>query len=219
MKNKFQTIESWIPLILEAIKKEIRTDHLASSPAFVRAHFGHRPLNRITTEELFAAYTKELLAGNEDLGDWVVNRWVFKHGDIYQHFAERLSEVHPDFGSIESLDLAQSEKVLQGAPEAFGALPVYLFCFLNGVVFPQEVFSRLEQAAIKEESAKKEIQKKEEEQKNFEEILTRKERELLSAHKKYEEKIAGVMKKYTVDTEGLKKQIRSLQQQLHKLKV
>jgi hypothetical protein len=218
MKNKFQTIQPWISFILDTIKKEIRMDHLASSPAFARTHFGNRPLNRLTAEEIFAVYEKELLAGNQDLAEWVVNRWVFKHGDIYKHFAEKLSRIHPDFSAIESLDLIQSEQVLEGAPESFGFLPVYLFSFLNGVVFPEEIFTRLHHAATREESQKK-IEKKEEgERQSLAEAIARQQRELFSMQQKYENKVAGLMKKYTVDVEALKKQVRSLQHQLHAVK-
>jgi len=218
MKNKFQTIQPWIPNILDAIKKEIRTDHLAASPSFARAHFGNRPLNRLTSEEIFSVYEKELLSGNEDLADWVINRWVFKHGDIYQYFVERLSRINPDFASIETLDLEQSEEVLKGAPESFGFLSVYLFSWLNGVVFPEEVFTRLQQAAQKEEDQKKIMQKEESERKSLEETIAHQQRELFSMQQKYEAKVAGVMKKYTVDVEALKKQVRSLQRQLNEAK-
>jgi hypothetical protein len=218
MKNKFQTIQIWIPAILSEIKKEIRTEHLASSPTFMRTHFGHRPLNRITNEEIFTIYEKELLTGSPDLEDWVINRWVFKHGDVYQHFAERLSQIHPDFGSITSLDLSQSEKILEGASQAFGALPVYLFAYLNGVVFPEAVFEKLKIAAEKEETSKKLENQQREEQKNLLEAVEQAKKDIFTLHQKYENKMAGLLKKYATDTEGLKKQIRSLQQQLHHLK-
>lgn len=218
MNNKFETIQPWISSILHTIKKEIRTDHLPSSPSFVRAHFSNRPLNRVSFEEIFTVYERELVAGNEDLGDWVVNRWVFKHGDIYSHFAERLGQIQPDFSAITSLDLSQSEKVLEGAPEAFGFLAVYLFSMLNGVVFPQEIFHRLESAAKKEEADKEKRRVQEEEHQNLAEIAARREKELASLQQKYESKVAGIMKKYTVDVEALKTQIRSLQRQLNALK-
>jgi hypothetical protein len=218
MENKFQSIQIWIPSILGAIKKEIRTDHLASSPAFARAHFGNRPLNRLTTEEIFKVYEKELLAGQEDLSEWVVNRWVFKHGDIYQHFAERLGEIQPDFGNIERLDEGQSEQILAGAPEAFGALQVYLFSYLNGVVFPEKVFAHLRALAEKEERERQVKLQQEEESQSMAEALESAKRECLLLQQKYEAKMAGLMKKYTTDVEALKKQIRSLQQQLHAAK-
>lgn len=218
MKSKFETVQPWISFILSTIKKEIRMEHLPSNPAFIRAHFGNRPFNRITIEEIFAAYEKELLSGNEDLSDWVINRWVFKNGDIYQHFAERLSQINPDFGAIEVLDVSQSEKVLEGAPESFGFLSVYLFSILNGVVFPEEVFRVLENEAKKEEADKKNSQKQELENRNLADTVARAQRELISLQQKYESKMAGLMKKYTVDVEALKKQIRSLQHQLNALK-
>src|SRR5437773_214477 len=103
MKNQFESIQPWIPSVLEAIKKEIKFDQLPSNPAFIRAHVGNRPLNRLKTEEIFTAYENDLLAGDAPLAEWVVNRWVFRHGDIYSHFAERLGTISQDYAAIESL--------------------------------------------------------------------------------------------------------------------
>src|SRR3990167_9681675 len=143
MKNQFESIQSWIPFILETIKKEIKHEHLPASPVFVRTHFGNRPLNRLKIEEIFTAYEKDLLAGDESLAEWVVNRWVFRHGDIYSHFAERLGEISDDYSTLESLTEAQSEQVLKGAKDRFNAADIYLFSLLNAVVFPESIFARL----------------------------------------------------------------------------
>ena len=60
-ENQFQTLQKWIHEILNAIKKDIKTDHLRADPVFYRTYFGNRPQNRLTAEEIFAAYEKELL--------------------------------------------------------------------------------------------------------------------------------------------------------------
>ena len=143
----FQTVEPWIFQILGEIKKDIKTEHLGSDPVFYRMYFGNRPQNRLTAEEIFEGYAKELLKGNEELSEWVVNRWVFKHGDLYRHFADGLSEVNPEFGAIKELSAEESEEILEGAGEVFGAVDVYLFSVLNGVVFPKAVLERLRRAA------------------------------------------------------------------------
>src|SRR3990167_3175904 len=109
MQKQFETIRPWIPAVLAAIKKEIKGDHLPSNPLFTRTHFGNRPLHRLTTEEIFAAYEKTLLAGDADLGEWVVTCWVFKHGEVYSHFAEALSQVTEDYSTLTSLTEQQSE--------------------------------------------------------------------------------------------------------------
>ena len=209
MQNKFETIQPWVEKVLSAIKHDIKTDHLPGSPQFVKTHFGNRPVNRVTMEEIFKAYEKDLMAGDADLEEWVVNHWVFKHGDIYSHFEERLTEISEDFGSIEKLTQEESDKILEGAVEKFGAVPCYLFSVLNGVVFPEAVLKGLRELAEKEEAEKKaeKVQVKEQTAEDFA-------KEIARLHKKHEEKVAGVMKKYTTEVEALKKQIRSLQKQL-----
>lgn len=214
MKNKFETIKPWISHVLVAIKKDIKTDHLPASPVFTRTHFGSRPLNRLTQDEIFAAYEKDLLAGDADLAEWVVNHWVFKHGEIYTHFAERLSEVAEDFSQIEHLTEEQSEKILSGAVETFGALPTYLFSILNGVVFPESIFLKLRNQAEKQETEKGAEMQLLEERQSLEQLRERYTRDIARLNEKYESKVAGVLKKYTTEVEALKKQIRSLQKQL-----
>lgn len=215
MKNQFEIIRPWIPVVLAEIKKDIKVDHLPKSPIFVKTHFGNRPLNRVTIEELFTAYQKDLLAGDADLAEWVINRWVFKHGDIYTHFAERLQQISENFSELESLTEAQSEKILDGAVEQFGTLSVYLFAVLNGVVFSDAVFARLRAAAEKEEIAKHEEEQRTQAWKSLEAAQEQYQRNLTRLQEKYDAKIAGVMKKYATDTEALKKQIRALQKQLN----
>lgn len=217
MKHIFTSIQPWICRVLETIKKDIKTELLPSDPTFYRSHFGNRPQNRLTTEEIFAVYEKELLSGNESLGEWVINRWVFKNGDIYQHFAEKLSQIQEDFAQIEALDEPQSQAILKGAVEAYGALNTYLFSVLNGVVFPQIVLERLKKDAEKEsvEQAAKETSAQEKQ--TLEQILGRHQREVARLQEKYESRLAGVQKKYATDVEALKKQVRSLQQKLNVL--
>jgi DNA repair exonuclease SbcCD ATPase subunit len=214
MTNPFEMIQPWIPTVLEAIKKEIKLEHLPVSGAFVKAHFGHRPLNRLKIEEIFLAYEKALLEGDSSLAEWIINRWVFRHGDIYSHFADRLSAIHVDFAHLKGLTDEQSERVLQGSVERFGALLVYLFSVLNGVVFSESVFVRLRQAAEEEEAARKKEEAQSMGQKTLEQEVARYQREIARWQEKYESKVAGMTKKYTTDIEALKKQIRSLQQKI-----
>ena len=215
MTTKFHTLQPWLEDILGAIKKDIKTDYLPAFPALHRAHFGNRPLNRLASEEILTAFSKELLQGNEDLAEWVVNRWVFKHGEVYNHFAERLAPINTDFDSIQELTQEQSEKVLAGSVEAFGAKKVYFFSLLNGVVFPPAVLEKLRKAAEAEAASQKTEQQTESEQLERVQLIARHEREIARLTDKYEQKLAGVLKKYAADTEALKKQVRALQQKLN----
>ncbi|MDE3048030.1 MAG: hypothetical protein KGI83_06750, partial [Verrucomicrobiota bacterium] len=171
------------------------------------AYFGNRPQNRLTTEEIFDAYEKELTRGNQEIAEWVVNRWVFKHGDLYQVFAERLSRINPEFSEIQTLTSEQSQEILKGTVERFGAIPVFLFVILNGVVFPESVRMDLlkmaESAKIEQEQQGAEADERE----SLEKLLAAKERDIARLH----DKLLGVQKKYERDTEALKKQIKALQ--------
>ncbi len=215
MKNKFYTLQPWIPQILSSIKKDIKTDHLPASPQFARAHFGNRPLNRLTTDEIFSAYEKDLLKGEDaDLEEWVINHWVFQHGDIYDYFADALGSITTDYEELKNLTDDQSGPIMKEAAAKFGALPTYLFSVLNGVVFSEAIFENLRKMAQSEESQNREAEKRLEEAKTIDEMKERHERELGRLTEKYQGKIAGVMKKYTTEVEALKNQIRSLQKQL-----
>lgn len=211
MTTIFQTLQPWLPQIIHAIKKEIKTEHLAKSPAFYKAHFGNRPLNRLTNEEIASIYEKELLKPDQELSDWVINRWVFRHGDIYNHFADRLALIHPNFYEIKNLDDSQSEKVLFGAPEKFGSLAVYLFVVLNGVVLAPSTLETLRLRAESEEKNREATKSASIRQASLEETIENQKNEIIRLEKKYEEKLAGVMRKHSTDVEALKKQIRALQ--------
>ncbi|MBU6383837.1 MAG: hypothetical protein KGR16_05935 [Verrucomicrobia bacterium] len=207
MENQFLPLKNWMHVVLNAIKKDIKSEHLGSDPEFYRAYFGNRPQNRLTTEEIFDAYEKELTRGNQEIAEWVVNRWVFKHGDLYQVFAERLSRINPEFSEIQTLTSEQSQEILKGTVERFGAIPVFLFVILNGVVFPESVRMDLlkmaESAKIEQEQQGAEADERE----SLEKLLAAKERDIARLH----DKLLGVQKKYERDTEALKKQIKALQ--------
>ncbi|MGB7978439.1 MAG: hypothetical protein WCF19_04680 [Chlamydiales bacterium] len=211
MDNQFQALQNWTFEVLSAIKKDIKSDRLHTDPIFYRANFGNRPQNRLTAEEIFAAYEKELLKGNNELAEWVVSRWIFKHGDLYNHFAERLSEVNPDFNEIKQLTEEESRRILDGAAESFGAIPTFIFSLLNGVVFPQSILDELQKGAEAERALLERRAESNIEQQSLEKVIASHQREV----GRLNDKILGVQKKYERDTEALKKQIKGLQQKLN----
>ncbi|HEY4255008.1 MAG TPA: hypothetical protein VGM34_01510 [Chlamydiales bacterium] len=214
MDTMFQRLRPWLNEITASIRKDIKTDFLPGSHAFYRTYFGNRPQSRVSFEEIQEAFAKELLAGNEEMAEWVVNRWVFKHGDLYTHFAERMMGINPQFDEIVEFTLSQSEEILKGAIEAFGAKAVYLFSVLNKVVFPASILDRLEAAAEKEVSTQKTEQAASAQAQDLSKLIETHQREMSRLNEKFEQKIAGVLKKYTLDVEALKKQVRALQKQL-----
>lgn len=204
----------WLNEVLLDIKKDIKTDYLPKDMPFYRAYFGSRPQNRLSLEEINQAFIQELLKGNEEMSEWVVNRWVFKHGDLYQHFAVRMEKINPNFEEIKSLSAEESESILAGAVEAFGAKEVYFFAVLNGVVFPKSILERLASLAKSAHEKGKVDAAAETERLEMAKVVEKHQREVARLIEKYEQKIEGVMKKYTLETEGLKKQVRALQKQI-----
>lgn len=211
MENQFQALQNWTLEVLKDIKKDIKTDHLHTDPVFYRTYFGNRPQNRLTSDEIYAAYEKELLKGNEDLAEWVVNRWVFKNGELYEVFAGRLSQINPDFNEIKNLSPEESKKVLEGVADSFGAIPTYIFSLLNGVVFPKEILEELRKGADAEKISQEKQAEQNEKQESLEKVIAAHQREI----SRLNDRVAGVLKKYTNDTEALKKQIKALQKKLN----
>jgi len=211
MENQFLALQNWTVEILDTIKKDIRTDHLHTDPVFYRAYFGNRPQNRLTSEEIYSAYEKELLKGNDDLAEWVVNRWVFKHGELYKHFADRLTEVNPNFDQIKQLTDEESARILAGAAESHGAIPTFIFSLLNGVVFPKTVIDQLRKAAEVEKVVLEKKAKTDAEQGSLEKVIAVHQREIARLN----DRISGVLKRYEKETEALKKQIKTLQKKIN----
>lgn len=211
MENQFQALQNWTVEVLKDIKKDIKTDHLHTDPVFYRTYFGNRPQNRLTSEEIYTAYEQELLKGNQDLSEWVVNRWVFKNGELYEVFAGRLSQINPDFNEIKQLTVEESQRVLEGVADAFGAIPTFLFSLLNGVVFPKEILEDLRKGAEAEKAKLAKKAEENEKQESLEKVIAAHQREIARLN----DRVAGVLKKYTTDTEALKKQIKALQKKLN----
>jgi hypothetical protein len=212
--NCFNYVSPWMRQILYSIKKDIKTDHLPGDKTFYKTHFGNRPQSQLTQEEIFSVYEKELLSGNRDLVEWAVNHWVFKHGDIYRHFSERLSRINPQFQEIDVLTDEESGQALAGACETFGAVSVYIFSCLNGVALSEASFNQLREQALRQTEIQMQADSQKEQAESMEKIIARHQAETSRLKEKYENKLAGLQKKYAVDTEALKKQIRALQQRV-----
>jgi len=216
-KEKFAMLSPWMPFIVEAIKKDLKNDHLRKDMAFVRQYFAGKNTNKITTEDLVQAYTHALAneENGEDLAEFVSNRWLLKHSDLYHHFEQELTKIDPNFSDLEVMEKEPSMAIMEKAVKEFGAPETYLFCVLNSVVFPDEVYKLLNQRAeqhVKHSIAAAEEQKK---QSSAEAIQQDFEQQISRLTDKYEKKLQGMQKKYNTDTEILKKQITNLQRKLN----
>ncbi len=210
---KFDKLQPWINDIFQAVKKDLRNDHLLKTPSFVQKYFPKRALDKLTNEEFAAAYLKEIAEGDEELGEKVVARWVMKNAELYQFFATELSKVNPKFDEIESLPPEVSSFLLNTSVGQYGAAPTYIFCVLNAVVLTEEQLNRLREMAVAE-SAQSKTQEEKRSFDSIESVREHYEKEIRKLTEKYEKRMQGVERKYVQDVEGLKKQISQLHKKL-----
>ncbi len=211
--EKFEILNDWMPYIVAAIKKDLKNEHLKSDRAFCKEHFGNKPLAQIGEEELLPVY-RSAIKGNEALGEFIANRWLLKHTDVYDFFEQALYTINPDFEAIDEIEAEAASEMIKSGSELFGSATIYLFTILNSVVFPKEQLTALgTQAALERDSAVEQAAKREEAA-TLEAMVKRHERELKRLEDRYEKKLSGMQKKYVKDTEMLKKQVANLQRKL-----
>jgi len=216
-QEKLALIREWIPDVICEIKKEIRNEHLRGNYLFMKRYLGGKPLAKISTEELVAAYEKAISEDleKEQIATFIVQRWLAKQTDVYAFFAEELGKVDPDFASLESIDDAIEKKIVANAVDQFGARNSYLFSILNSVVFSQQAYDSLKTQALEQReqqlanaTASRHATPPQELKAHYEEQIAR-------LTDNYEKKLNGWQKKYFHDIDALKKQIASLQRRLH----
>jgi hypothetical protein len=215
-KEKFALLTPWMPMILDSIKKDVKNEHLRKDWNFFNRYFTGKNLNKLSLEELATAYSQAITTGEnaEELGEFLTNRWLLKHSDLYHYFEQELSKINNNFNELEMLDKELSENMMETAVQHFGAGKTYLFCVLNSVVFPEEVFKVLEKKAEIEASQKDSTLQMEKEERSLEAIERTSGQQIARLTDKYEKKLAGLQKKYVCDVEVLKKQVATLQRKL-----
>lgn len=210
---KLEKLQPWTMEIFQAIRKELRNEHLMKTPSFVLKYFAKRPLDKLSVEELADAYIREIAEGNEELGERVVAHWVMKNAEVYQLFATELSKVNPRFDEIVNLPADVSAFLLNTSLSQFGAVPTYIFCVMNAVVLSNEQFSKLRELALQEPSQLK-VEEAVEGVVSIEALKERHEKEIRKLTEKYEKRVQGIERKYVQDVDGLKKQIAQLHKKL-----
>jgi hypothetical protein len=215
-KEKFAMLQPWMTLIIETTKKDLKNDHLKRDPAFVRQYLPGKNAAKLTTEEMVNAYTKVIAEGEkgEELAEFIANRWMLKHSDIYHYFEQELSKINPNFSEIKDIDKQTATKIMEGAVQQFGSIATYLFCIFNSVVFPEDVYKQLGSHASEAALEKKAENQKNTEEASLEALKRNHEQQMARIIDKYEKKILGLQKKYILDVETLKKQIANLQRKL-----
>ncbi len=214
-KEKYAHLSEWMPFIIDTIKKDLKNDHLKKDFYFIKKFLSSKNIQKVTVEELTKAYSRAIAEeeNREEIGEFVTTRWLLKNTDLYEFFEKYLNQVSPDFTSLEELDLEHSQKLIDASNQQFGAARTYIFSVLNSVVFPQEIFQQLKEQAQIEKQQQQEHQQLLSEKMIVKDMQESFKHEIARLTDKYEKKLAGLEKKYLIDTEGLKKQIKSLQRQ------
>lgn len=215
-KEKFADLQEWIPFLIEAVKKDLRNEHLKKDFNFIKKFLPSKNLNKVTTEELAQAYQKAIQEEEqgENLAEFITSRWLLKNSELYEFFENQLTKIHPDFTNIEEIDPEPAQKLIYASIDQFGAPHTYLFSVLNSVVFPKESFQELKTIAQTQHKRVEEEGHIAAEQLNIAQMQAQFDEKLLRLSDKYEKKLTGLQKKYIVDVDSLKKQIAQLQRKL-----
>lgn len=215
-KEKYSVLKNWMPVIIDAVKKDLKNDHLKNDFVFIKRYFSGKNLAKLTSEELVEGYATAIQQEEkgEDIAEFITNRWLIKNSELYGFFESELKKINPDFSAIKIIEKNHSQSIVNDAVKQFGAPRTYLFSVLNSVAFSDEDFKELGSQAEEEakKSAKEETQKAE--LQNIEQIKRACEEQIARIEDKYEKKLQGLQKKYIQDVEGLKKQISALQRKV-----
>lgn len=217
-KEKFQMLQNWMPMVIEATKKDLKNDHLKKDWIFAKRYFPGINVSKVTNQELIQGYQNAINQDEkgEDIAEYVSNCWLLKNSELYHFFEQKLSAVNPNFSEIEVLEKSKSEEISKEAIKEFGANNTYLFAILNSVAFQPNDLSVLKAAAEKETQAQAEEQEAQAKYASIEEVAKSYEVKMARSMDKYEKKILGLQAKYFKDVEALKKQVATLQSKIAK---
>ncbi|GAB4228435.1 MAG: hypothetical protein Tsb0021_05740 [Chlamydiales bacterium] len=213
-QDKFCLLVPFTSTIILDIKKDLKALHLKNDPIFAKKHFPGKLISRITNEEILKVYTSLIESTkDEEMLEWISNRWLLLHTDIYYAFEQEISVIYPNFSEISSLqdDLARS-LVAKGI-QSFGSLKTYIFSVLNSVVYSEQIFQDLRKEALISLNTNEKIISETQSQ-DLETLHHDHQKELAKCKDHYEKRINGLLKKYERDTLALKKQITLLHRKL-----
>lgn len=216
-KEKFSLLNDWLHTVVKSIQSDLKAEHLKKDPKFLKVYFANKNPSKLSTEELVHGYRQALAIEEnaEAIAEFISNRWMLKHTDIYDFFEKNLSRIAPNFTEIEELDHQAAHSLMEHAISEFGAHKTYLFSVINSVVFPKTVYDQLRHRALQEEVEEAKETKLEQERLSLTSMQQFYEAQMSRLIDKYEKKLLGMQKKYIQDIDALKKQVASLQRKLH----
>lgn len=209
-QEKFVILQMWIEEIIDAVKKDLKVEHLSKDKNFCRRYFLGKNPSQVDQKAFCEAYVQDIAAGNVGLGEFIASRWLLKNTDIYGYFEEKLKKITPDFEQLNELDEKLSESLIKESLSDFGAKKTYIFSVFNSVVFPKKVYDNLKENAEKETHEERNKKEEVKEKLTLVEMEKRHDREMRGLKDRYEKKLSGLQKKYLTDTAALKKEIERL---------
>lgn len=150
--QKFAELAPWYDQIFTSVKKDLRDEHLKADKNFFKRNFPGKMINKLEVQDLISVYAKFIERGFEELSEFIANRWLLRHLDIYNFFEQELKKTNVHFEQIDELEEATARSLMQEAIEKFGAVDSYIFSIINMVAFPPSVLNELKSHAAKPSS-------------------------------------------------------------------
>ena len=200
-KDKFAMLQGYMPLIIDTIKRDLRNEHLRNDQVFVKRYFAGKNHLKLSAEELAPAYIHVIAHEEkaEELGEFIANRWILKHGDLYHYFEQELTKLSPNFSELTTIEMPKAKKIMEESVEKFGAVATLLFCVFNSVVFPEEIYAVLTKKAT-DQAKNQEIEEvKIKEIRSIDQLKLTHDQQIARLTDKYEKKLLGLQNKYIQD--------------------
>jgi hypothetical protein len=210
--GKFSLLSPWFSEMLDVIKRDCKQEHLSVDPHFVRKFFAGKPVARISLDEMRAVYMQQILAGNDQIADFIANRWLFRNMDLYRFFEEELQKVSPEFEKIKELSVEETEKLFEKALKSFSLEKIFCFVVINEVAFNPVFFENLQKQAL--EALSKRQKEQPEENSNKEVLLLKEEMERIK--ERHEKKIQEMKRQHQQEIGRFQNEILSLKKELSK---
>jgi hypothetical protein len=146
--SKFADLEPLYKSIFATVRKDMRDEHLKADRGFFKRNFPGKELSTLSVEDMIAVYSKFIKAGSEQLAEFIANRWLLRHIDIYNFFEARLKTVSADIEEITELEEGFANSLLEDSVARFGAETSYIFVQFNCVALPKASLERLRNDAL-----------------------------------------------------------------------
>lgn len=145
--QKFALLAPFHNEIFTAVRKALREEHLKQNRGFFKRHFAGLEINKVTVDDLLRVYPQLIAKGDESVGEFIANRWLLRHLEVYNFFENRLKAYDENFENIQELEKTFAKSLLTDAVAAFGAKNSYIFAILNSVALPAQLLKELHAAA------------------------------------------------------------------------